>query len=240
MRRIFSIQCGPPKCRLQTQWQLLPLRPAAILIAWLIASARRQDWWRRRNPERAMEQFRHQREYLEARFFDLVASLGKPRDLIWLECDWQPEVTFAWNRGNGLLTAFAAVNIRFDAVEGGDMEDVEAVSTIRDAAAVFHYHRGRWGTGGRALFNMNPPSGRSGPAGRTIRTGCCDRSRPIRAIQCVRDPDQRRSGEWRVLWPDWQQFGLSLHSRSLATPRLQRQRGSLDVTSRLSRSVRND
>ena len=56
----------------------------------------------------------------------------------------------------GLLTAFVAVNIRFEAVEGGDMEDVEAVATVRDAAALFHYNRGRWGTGGRALFNMNP------------------------------------------------------------------------------------
>jgi hypothetical protein len=36
------------------------------------------------------------------------------------------------------------------------MEDVAAVSNIRDAAAVFHYQNGIWGTGGRALFNMNP------------------------------------------------------------------------------------
>ena len=56
----------------------------------------------------------------------------------------------------GLLTAFVAVNISFEAIAGGDMEDVEAVNTVRDAAAVFHYQRGRWGTGGRALFNMNP------------------------------------------------------------------------------------
>jgi hypothetical protein len=26
---------------------------------------------------------------------------------------------------------------------------------VRDAVAVFHYHRGTWGTGGKALFNMN-------------------------------------------------------------------------------------
>jgi hypothetical protein len=36
------------------------------------------------------------------------------------------------------------------------MEDVAAVGNIRDAAAVFHYQNGNWGTGGRALFNMNP------------------------------------------------------------------------------------
>ena len=48
------------------------------------------------------------------------------------------------------------VTIRFEAVTGGDMEDVEAVGTIRDATAVFHYQKGRWGTGGKALFNMDP------------------------------------------------------------------------------------
>jgi hypothetical protein len=111
---------------------------------------------RRREAERALRSFRTQREQLEARFFDMAASLGKPRGLHWRDCDWLEAVTFARDTESGLLTAFVAVNIRFEAVEGGDMEDVEAVGTVRDAAAVFHYRNGRWGTGGRALFNMNP------------------------------------------------------------------------------------
>lgn len=93
---------------------------------------------------------------LEARFFDVARGLGKPRGLRWVDCDWQDGVTFARDKQSGLLTAFVAVNIRFEAIEGGEMEDVAAVSTIRDAAAVFHYRDGVWGTGGRALFNMNP------------------------------------------------------------------------------------
>ncbi len=48
------------------------------------------------------------------------------------------------------------MNIAFEAVEGGDMENVAAVSTIRDASAVFQWNNGRWETSGRALFNMNP------------------------------------------------------------------------------------
>lgn len=105
---------------------------------------------------RATEEFKIRREQLEARFFDMASSGGKPRGLKWLDCEWLPEVTFARDRASGLLTAFVAVNIRFEAIEGGDMEEVEAVSTVRDAAAVFHYQKGSWGTGGRALFNMNP------------------------------------------------------------------------------------
>jgi len=93
---------------------------------------------------------------LEAKFFTMASSLGKPRGLRWLDCQWQDQVTFARDRQTGLVTAFVGVNIRFEAIEGGDMEDVAAVSTIRDAAAVFHYRDGIWGTGGRALFNMNP------------------------------------------------------------------------------------
>lgn len=110
----------------------------------------------KREAEIAIRQFRVQREQLEAKFFDMASRLGKPRDLRWLDCDWLDRVTFGRELESGLVTAFAAVNIRFEAVEGGDMEDVAAVSTIRDAAALFHYHNGNWGTGGRALFNMDP------------------------------------------------------------------------------------
>ena len=124
------------------------------LSAWLAWRPVR-TWRFQREAQRAMRQFRLQRELLEAKFFDLAAAAGKPRDLRWVECDWQDAVTYARDRKSGMLTAFVAVNIKFEAVEGGDMEGIEAVGNIRDAAAVFHYQYGRWGTGGRALFNMN-------------------------------------------------------------------------------------
>ena len=109
-----------------------------------------------REVRRGVALFRLQREQLEAKFFDLARIQGKPRGLRWLDCEWHSRTTFARDRHSGLLTAFVAVDISFEAVKGGDMEDVEAVGTIREAAAVFHYRHGRWGTGGRPLFNMNP------------------------------------------------------------------------------------
>ncbi len=112
--------------------------------------------WRSQQERTAIDQFRLRREQLEAKFFDLASGLGKPRGLTWTQCDWQPDVCYAWDKQTGLLTAFVGANISFEAIPGGDMEDVEAVSTIRDAAAVFHYREGNWGTGGKALFNMNP------------------------------------------------------------------------------------
>lgn len=128
---------------------------AALVLALVIAVplARR---WERREIRNAIRLFRLRREMLEARFFDLASAQGKPRGLKWLDCDWENPVTFARDKQSGLLTAFVAVNIRFEAIEGGEMEDVAAVGTVRDAAAVFHYRHGVWGTGGRALFNMNP------------------------------------------------------------------------------------
>ena len=121
-------------------------------VTWKPLRARRRS----REVARAVRMFRFQREQLEAKFFDLASSRRKPRGLRWLDCEWQDSVTFARAVETGLLTAFVAVNIRFEAIEGSDMQDVEAVGTVRDAAAVFHFQRGRWGTGGRALFNMNP------------------------------------------------------------------------------------
>lgn len=127
----------------------------ALLLALALVSIPLAKRWKRREAQLAVKQFRRQREQLEAKFIDLAHAIGKPRGLRWSDCDWLSAVTFARDRQTGLITAFAGINIRFEAIEGGDMEDVAAVGTVRDAVAVFHYHRGTWGTGGKALFNMN-------------------------------------------------------------------------------------
>jgi hypothetical protein len=135
-----------------------PIAAAVVLVLIVVFAVGRPALarLRRRRAARALKQFRLQREQLEAHFFSRAGSLGKPRGLRWLECDWQSDVTFGRDVKTGILTAFVGVNIRFESLEGGDMEGVEAVGMVRDAAALFHYQRGRWGTGGRALFNMNP------------------------------------------------------------------------------------
>jgi hypothetical protein len=138
-------------------WLWIAVCGACVLViaaaaAWRPLASR----LRKRRIADALALFRLQREQLEAQFFHRAGSLGKPRGLRWLECDWQDTVTFGRDVKTGLITAFVGVNIRFEAIEGGDMEGVEAVGLARDAAALFHYQHGRWGTGGRALFNLNP------------------------------------------------------------------------------------
>ena len=137
-------------------WTTLGVWAIAAIIVGLLAWRPIKRWVRKQEVREALKRFKIQREQLEARFFDMARTQGKPRGLRWVDCDWQSEVTFARDRNTGLLTAFVAVNIYFEAIEGSDMEDVEHVSTVRDAAALFHYQNGRWGTGGRPLFNMNP------------------------------------------------------------------------------------
>ncbi len=104
----------------------------------------------------AKKDFHAQREYLEARFVELTGASGKPRGLAWEECDFDDDVAYARDRHTNALSALVAVTVRFSAIEGGGMEDVEAVDNLRAATAVFHWRDGRWATEGRVLFNMNP------------------------------------------------------------------------------------
>ncbi|MEZ6064513.1 MAG: hypothetical protein R3B90_02125 [Planctomycetaceae bacterium] len=127
-----------------------------VLLVFAVSAKPLVRWLRQREVAEAMQQFRSRREQLEAKFFDLASTLGKPRDVRWTTCDWQPEVSFARDRESGLITAFASVNVSFEAIAGGDMEDVEHVGLLRDGCALFHYQDGQWGTGGRVVFNMNP------------------------------------------------------------------------------------
>jgi hypothetical protein len=118
-----------------------------------IAAARR-----RRRFEEARDLFRCQREQLEAKFFDLAGNSGKPRGLHWLDTEFGDAVSYARDRNNGRLSAFVAITIRFEAIEGGDMEEVEAVGNLKAATAVFHFipREMRWVTEGRSIFNLNP------------------------------------------------------------------------------------
>ena len=111
---------------------------------------------RERAMRRARAIFFLRREWLEAEFLKLAGLRGIPRGLRWVECDFDNEVQFARDRTSGQLRALVAATIRFEAIEGGGMEDVEAVGNLRAATAIFFYDGKKWTTSGRALFNLNP------------------------------------------------------------------------------------
>jgi hypothetical protein len=105
---------------------------------------------------RARQEFKLQRERLEAKFFSIAASSGKPRGLRWTDCEFDNLVTYARDRKSNELSAFVGVTISFEAIEGGLMEGVEAVGNLRAATAVFQYRGRGWETQGRVMFNLNP------------------------------------------------------------------------------------
>ena len=133
-----------------------------VLIALMaaVAGACLLPRWRQHRRELHLQQarrdFHRRREWLEARFVTLASQSGKPRGLAWTRCDFDDAVTFARDRTSGQLRAFVGVTIGFEAVEGGGMEEVAAVSNLRAATAVFYLQDKRWSTDGRAIFNLNP------------------------------------------------------------------------------------
>jgi len=106
--------------------------------------------------ESSRDEFHIRREMLEAKLLTLAAASGKPRGLAWTDCDFEDDVSFARARESRELQALVAVTIRFEAVEGGGMEDNPNVAHLRAATAVFRFHQGQWVTDGRAIFNLNP------------------------------------------------------------------------------------
>jgi hypothetical protein len=130
---------------------------AAALLVWLRSRAARGRAGRgRRGLKQARQEFHRRREWLEAKFLKLASQSGRPRGLAWLDCDFEDEVAFARERQSGQLRALVAVAIRFEAVEGGGMEDNPNVGNVRAATAVFRFDGAHWQTDGQALFNVNP------------------------------------------------------------------------------------
>ena len=141
---------------MSSTWWILAAVSGAAIAALVFAWRRVRARMRRADYLRCRSEFHIQRERLEAKFFELAAASGKPRGLRWTDCSFDNEVTYARHRQTGELCAFVAVTIAFEAIEGGPMEDVEAVGNLRAATAVFRLDRGRWQTDGRAIFNLNP------------------------------------------------------------------------------------
>jgi len=105
----------------------------------------------------ALLEFPELRPSLQAEFLAAAGATGKPRGLSWKQCDLHEGQLFATDRANGDLYALVGTTVSFEAIPGGGMEDVEAVSSLRCATAVFVHRGGKWTTDGRVVFNLEPP-----------------------------------------------------------------------------------
>jgi hypothetical protein len=126
-----------------------------LVITWLLWAILRPSLFTRRI-QRALKQFVADRAKLESEFFAAASSSGKPRGLAWKQCAFQNGVVLARDRANGELVGLVGVTVGFEAIEGGGMEEVEAVGNLRAATAVFTYNGRKWTTQGRVVFNLEP------------------------------------------------------------------------------------
>jgi hypothetical protein len=106
--------------------------------------------------ERARELFRLQHERFEQMLLIAAAETGKPRGLLWVGCEITGDAVLARDLQTRGIVAFVPVVVRFEPVEGGDMEGVPAAREPRPATAVFAFVRGHWTTDGRVVFNHTP------------------------------------------------------------------------------------
>lgn len=138
-------------------WILLGIVVTAAAAGLVVLIRHNSRGHRARELAEAQLQFHRMREQLEAKFVDRASHSGKPRGLRWADCEFENEVTYARDRSTGQLSAFVAITIKFEAIEGGGMEEVEAVDNAKAATAVFHFDpKTRWTTEGRSIFNLNP------------------------------------------------------------------------------------
>ena len=137
-------------------WSILGVFLATVAIVSAVAWRPWRSAMREAQFARLRREFHLHREHLEARFVKLASGSGKPRGLDWVRCEFDDGVIYARDRHSGQLSAFVAIVIGFEAIEGGGMESVEAVGNLREATAVFRVQQGRWSTDGRAIFNLNP------------------------------------------------------------------------------------
>lgn len=131
-----------------------------VVLGLLVLGLLALFWWigrhRSLSTQDARQQFERHCNQLQQQFFEAASASGKPRGLRWKGCQWSPALELAREKGSGQLVAFAGLLIQFEAIEGSDMEGLPAVGNLRNASAVFFFHRGGWQTTGKAVFNLNP------------------------------------------------------------------------------------
>jgi hypothetical protein len=127
------------------QWLIVTMAVAALLsvvAVWALRPVRLARGAERL--ARAQRDFHRQREQIEAKFIDLAAGTGKPRGLRWSDVHFDDDVLYVRDRRSRCLKALVAIEVSFEAIEGGGMEEVEAVSMVRAATAEFLHDNGRW------------------------------------------------------------------------------------------------
>ena len=133
-----------------TTWLLSLLVPVCLVVAWRLLQRPLRYQIEERTVERAREQFRVQRERLEARFVTELGRIDPIEKLRWEEGNWRDEIVWARDRRSRRLLAMVCVT--FESEGFHDFPDLPA----RHATAIFEYCKGRWLAEGKRLDEIRP------------------------------------------------------------------------------------
>lgn len=128
----------------------------ALLLAGGLVWLSLRPWLFARRVEAVQREFARDRTALENAFQKAASASGKPRGLAWKQCIFQDSLLLARDRANGDLVGLVGVTVSFEAIEGGGMEEVEAVGNLRAGTALFSHNGRKWATQGRVVFNLEP------------------------------------------------------------------------------------
>ncbi|MEL0095194.1 MAG: hypothetical protein VW875_05060 [Planctomycetaceae bacterium] len=106
--------------------------------------------------QKQVSEFQDTRSTLQDSYFKICSQSGRPRGLRWKSCDFDSEVLFVIENHSLNLHALVPVVISFEAIEGGPMEDMEAVGNLRVGSALFVHTGEHWGTRGDIIYNLSP------------------------------------------------------------------------------------
>jgi hypothetical protein len=124
--------------------------PGCLLAAWLILRRPVRHFAEDFHLDSAHVLFRHQREWLEARFLTALGQVDPLERVRWDDAHWHNEVV--WCRDRQTRTLLALIGVHFD--EAGF--DASGESHPHHATAIFEYRKGRWTTEGKRLDEIRP------------------------------------------------------------------------------------
>lgn len=131
-----------------------------VILAILVLAGFAWSVWRRERFRRSVAlaeaEYARERPKLQEDFRAAANVSGKPRGLRWKSVEFQDRLVLARDRANGELVGLVGATIAFEAVEGGGMEEVEAVGNLRAGTAILSWSGHDWTTAGKAAFNLEP------------------------------------------------------------------------------------
>ncbi len=101
-------------------------------------------------------EFNDNRETLQKSFFQVCSESGRPRGLSWKDCKFEEDIKFVIENHSLNLHTLVPVIISFEAIPGGPMEEMEAVSNLRVGSALFVHTGDQWATRGDVIYNLSP------------------------------------------------------------------------------------